>query len=223
MDAAPTLRSVLGHVPILPLPAAVLFPGIVLPLQLVAPQDCELVEDVLAGPQHLVLSMLPPQPRARRPTVCAVGCVARLMHAQRTDRGHYDVLLEGVERVSLLEEVPSTRAYRCFRAELLPTRPAKLTPPSLQADLARLQRHLGSLRERVARVDPQLVAVLQATDDPLRLVDLLAAVLIGDPAQQQRVLATCDLQARLQQVTAAVAAALLKYGPSREAAAGRPD
>ena len=234
MDAAPTLRSVLAHVPVLPLPAGVLFPGIVLPLQLAEQPDRALVDDVLAGPRHLVLSLVRPPsgaagcaPVARPaaalpPALHAVGCVARLIHARRLPQGGYSILLQGLERVALVHELPANRPYRCFRAEPFPPWPLAARP-LLQAELARLQLYVRRLSERAALADPQLVAVLRATREPLALMDLLAAVLIPDPQQQQRLLATVDVRARVQQVTAALAAALLRLGPSvRRADAAAP-
>lgn len=195
MDPAQQLDRVLAHVPVIPLPNTVLFPGVVLPLHLFERRFVELAHDVVHGYGHLVVTHLPGHHEAE--TVASVGCLARVLRTQARDDGSVDVLLEGVRRVHMLQEVAHPRRYRCFRVASMPP-PSGAQQRDAGRELAQLQSCVVHLGTAAARCDRPLVEVLRATRDPLQLADILAASLVHDPAQQQAILAHKTLARRLQ-------------------------
>ncbi|RYF02489.1 MAG: ATP-dependent protease [Deltaproteobacteria bacterium] len=203
---------------VFPLPDTVLFPGVVLPLHIVEPRYRDLVADALATHRHMVLVMVEPgQASLVTPPLCEVGCAARIIHAETLERGRYNILLQGVDRVRLRRELPSGRAYRCFATELI-ARPCAATVKGAQQELARLQSCVFSLGHAAAESDRELVEVLRSTACPVELADILAAVLVREPGRQQTLLATAELRRRLGSLLEYLAEALLRYGaPSASA------
>lgn len=212
VDFEPTLTANLDQLPVFPLPDTVLFPGVVLPLHIFEQRYRDLVADAMATHRYLVVAMVRPGADVlTSPPLCEVGCMAHIIHADKLGNGRYNILVQGSERVRLLEEVPSSRSYRCFRTEVIP-RPSDKAVLAATAELARLQSCVVSLRQAVADSDEDLVEVLRATSDPIALTDILAAVLVSEPTRQQRLLATPDLRHRLVQLMDIMAEVMLRYG-----------
>jgi len=201
----------LAELPVFPLPATVLFPGTVLPLHVFEPRYVNLVEDQLADQGMLGIVMLDESRAAEgEVTLCEIACAGRLVHHEKTTGG-YNVLVHGIQRVRLAEEVAEKNGYRCFRAEPIP-RPTHEALHEATRELARLQSCVLSLRAAVEATDHQLVEVLGATSDPLALADILSAVLVVDPHQRQRLLAERNLRARLAKLIDVVADVMVRVG-----------
>ncbi len=206
MELEPINLATLSHLPVFPLPRAVLFPGTVLPLHVFEPRYREMVADALAGDRTLAVVMLKDEAAEaeRAAPIHEVACVGRIIHADKLDGGRYNILLQGMHRVRLLEELPLERSYRRFRSEIIP-RPSEPELARASRELARMQSCVLSLRSSVAESDEQLVEVLRSTPDPVQLADILAAAVVSDSALQQALLAEPDIQARLRRLIDALA------------------
>ena len=207
----PTAAALVGHIPVFPLQGAVLFPGVVLPLHIFEPRYRDMVADAMAAHRCLVVTMMQPGHEClSAPPLCDVGCLGRIIHADHLPNGRYDILVQGLERVELLEELPSARAYRCFRAATV-ARPDARDYLTAHQELARLQSCVLHLGAAAASSDQQLVEVLRSTADPLDLADILAAVLVSDPQRQQSLLACNDLRQRLTDLMDHMAEHMARY------------
>jgi Lon protease-like protein len=200
------------HIPIFPLPEAVLFPGVVLPLQMFEPRYRALTADVLAADGLLTVVTLKPSsvgaPQSELPPLQPVGCLGRVVRAEKLARGGYAILVRGLDRVRLLHEVPlpvlasKGPTYRRFAMQPLCAVPADRSP--CEAAVKRLQRAVKRLAAAAAECDSQLVAVLHSTPNVIDLCDVLAAVLVSDVAEQQRLLATPSILQRLSHMEGVV-------------------
>lgn len=211
MDSERTLSAILGQIPVFALPETVLFPGVVLPLHIFEQRYRDMVADALASHRCIVIAMVKPGTEwLARPPLCDVACVGRIIHSEKLDNGRYNILVQGLDRVRLLDEVPSSRSYRCFQAEIIP-RPNDEAVLAAHAELAQLQSCVCTLGAAVADSDQELVEVLRATSDPIELTDILSAVLVSEPARQQGLLAATDLRLRLMQLMDNMAEVILRY------------
>jgi uncharacterized protein len=205
VDVEPISLACLSRLPVLPLPGTVLFPGTVLPLQLVEPGYREMIADAMESDQTIAATMLKADRQgagdgdATTLEVHDVGCVGRVIHAERLADGRYNVLLHGVHRVRLLEELAAERSYRLFRAEVIP-RPVEKVLTSLSHELGQLESCVLSLGSTLRDYDAQMFEVLRSTPDPVQLVDILCAAMVPDSVRQQRLLATVDFGERLATV-----------------------
>jgi len=97
--------------PIFPLPGAIVMPGSELPLNIFEPRYLNMVSDVLST--HRMIAMTQPDPNAREATeFCHTGCAGRITQYRETNDGRIEIVLSGVCRYDLGEELPTTRGYR---------------------------------------------------------------------------------------------------------------
>lgn len=205
------LAEILEHIAVFPLAEAVLFPGVVLPLHIFEPRYQALVADALASHSCLVLSMLDAQaPHGPRPALCEVGCVGRIIHSDKDASGRSNILVQGIERVRLIQEHQTDNLYRSFRARTVP-RPGVDALAAAADEWARLRSCVCSLGMAAAASDQELVDVLKSTADPLELTDILSAVLVQDVAAQQKILASTCLKERLSGLIDSMVDALARY------------
>ena len=102
-------------IPLFPLPNAVLFPGVPLPLHIFEPRYREMVREVERS-EHKLVGMVLLRGDWRkdyygRPDVYAVGCAGRLVSVEPLPDGRFNILLQGVREFALLGE-GGDRAYR---------------------------------------------------------------------------------------------------------------
>ncbi len=122
-DDEEALAQFAGMARLFPLPNLVLFPHVVQPLHIFEPRYRQLTADALEGDRLIALALLQPgweEDKSERPAIHQVACLGRITAHQRLDDGRYILLLRGLSRLRILEEVASDRLYRTARAELLP-------------------------------------------------------------------------------------------------------
>lgn len=111
--------------PLFPLPGALLLPGSELPLNIFEPRYLQMVEHALAQPRlvGMIQPMTNPMPSrdddAKR-TLAQVGCAGRISGFQETGDGRYLIVLKGVCRFRILEEIETRTLYRKARVDFSP-------------------------------------------------------------------------------------------------------
>ena len=111
-----------GSVRLFPLPDLVMFPRNVQPLHIFEERYCEMLEDALKGDQLIAMATLLPKYQAdyfSRPAVADEICIGRVAAHERNDKGTYNLLLMGLGRARIVEEVSPVRAFREARVDLL--------------------------------------------------------------------------------------------------------
>ncbi len=98
--------------PIFPLAGAVVMPGAQLPLNIFEPRYLNMVQDALAS--HHLIGMIQPDEQAgdSEPRLHRTGCAGRISAYQETYDGRIEIVLSGVCRFDIREELPTTRGYR---------------------------------------------------------------------------------------------------------------
>ena len=97
--------------PIFPLPGAIVMPGSELPLNIFEPRYLNMVSDALST--HRMIGMIQPDPDARDTSaLCHTGCAGRITQYREASDGRIEMVLSGVCRYDLGEELPTTRGYR---------------------------------------------------------------------------------------------------------------
>src|SRR4051812_29131191 len=113
------LPPTLDALSIFPLPEVQLFPHSLLPLHVFEPRYRALARDCLAGSKMLALPTLEPgyeEQYEGRPAVKPVCGVGEIVESHRHPDGRYDLLLRGLGRVRIVEELPPRHPYRLVRA-----------------------------------------------------------------------------------------------------------
>ena len=114
-------------IPIFPLPNAVLFPSVFLPLHIFEPRYRRMVEDALAGDRIIGMVLLRRGSQADdggRPSVYPLGCAGVVTHHERLEDGRFNIVLRGLHKFRILGEEDG-RPYRLARVEALAEAPCE--------------------------------------------------------------------------------------------------
>src|SRR5947199_6205684 len=109
-DDAQALSKFAGMARLFPLPNMVLFPHVVQPRHVFEPRYRQLTADALAGDRLVTMALLQPgwEPdEAGRPPIFPVACVGRIIAHKPLDDGRSILLLRGLSRVRVIEEIPA--------------------------------------------------------------------------------------------------------------------
>lgn len=110
----PSFDSLPEALPVFPLPGAILMPETQLPLNIFEPRYLNMVNDVLGGDR--LIGMVQPRDEAGE-AVCSVGCAGRITSFNETEDGRMIILLTGLCRFDLIDEITTTRGYRSFNVD----------------------------------------------------------------------------------------------------------
>ena len=180
-------------IPLFPLPNAVLFPNVFLPLHIFEARYRALVSEALGGDRIIGMVLLQPRYETNyegRPPVFTVGCAGVITHAEPLGDGRFNIVLRGIERFRITGEDGSS-AYRIAQVNGLP----EIIPEEHRAELRR-QRHrlealLAAAMER-AGSEPRFPPAIPDED----LVNALAQHLELDPLERQGLLERDGVLAR---------------------------
>ena len=105
------------RIPIFPLPGAILFPGLQLPLHIFEQRYRDLVGSALA--KDRLIGMVQPQRSGEGSPLYEIGCLGRIGDVEAMEDGRYNIVLEGETRFRVLRELEVTTAFRQVEAELI--------------------------------------------------------------------------------------------------------
>jgi Lon protease-like protein len=191
-----------GIARLFPLPNLVQFPHVVQPLHMFEPRYRRMTADALAGDHLLAMVLLRPGWEADyegRPPIYPVACLGKIVADRRLEDGRYHLLLRGLSRVRILEELQDGRPYRSARVELL----AEVPPGDAgveQALRARLWEKLPGWFPAQEPVTEQLQKLMKANLPLGMLGDIFISALPLEPAFKQQLLETLSVEVRLHKL-----------------------
>lgn len=197
-----------GVARIFPLPNLVLYPHVMQPLHIFEDRYREMLEDALAGDQLIAMALLKPgweDDYESRPPMAQYGCLGKVVAHHRLDDGRYNLLLMGVQRVRIIEELQPLRSFRQARVELIDDCydfPSAAERRNLQ------QRLLTAFRKHLpcACQLPEQLENMLSDQLPLGLLtDLAAYALPLDNSVKQMLLSECLVRRRGEILLAEVA------------------
>jgi len=195
----PPFDSLPSTLPIFPLPGAILMPQSELPLNIFEPRYLNMISDALGG--HRMIGMIQPDPNAKaKDAVYFTGCAGRITQFRETGDGRIELLLSGVCRFDLGDELASTRGYRLIvpdwsrfvddyvdhedrlqgeRQRLMATLEHYLDARELEADLAMfgrlpVGRLIDSLTMALPLTEQEKQMLLETVEPEKRLANFIA-------------------------------------------------
>ncbi|MAE28951.1 MAG: LON peptidase substrate-binding domain-containing protein [Planctomycetota bacterium] len=111
----------LQQAPLFPLPNVFLFPGHVMPLQIVEPRYRTMIEDCLDGPGRIVLAAVNEghhEELEGSPPVCHLAGLGEIARHEKLADGRFLIWLVGLARVRI-EETDSDKPYRQVNFEMI--------------------------------------------------------------------------------------------------------
>jgi Lon protease-like protein len=219
LDTGAALASACAALKILPLPGVTIFPGAPLPLRIYEPRYRTLVADALATDRILAVPMLVSEEAAQqeRADVYPIAGAVRIEAEQAYPDGRYDILVRGIARIRLRDELQSGKPYREFRAEVLDD----VYPPGGPEALRDEVEALGQLILDLVGVLPeesgvgQLAHAVAHLKMPGPAADIVAAAAVGEAAARQQILEAVVVSKRLEIVKSEVASVLLVLSRGR--------
>ena len=191
--------SLPDHVPVMPLPGALLFPNALLPLHIFEPRYQEMLEHALREHRMFSVALIKPQRSQWKSTddffdVAGVGLIRACVG--RGD-GTSNLILQGLRRVRFTE-FPQNAPFPIARIEPLESE----STSSVETDaLGAKVIELYSKLKRAGRQLPEKVdKYLSHLSDMEMLADLMAATFINDPLRRQQLLEELSLNQRLRQL-----------------------
>ncbi len=177
------------RISIFPLPGAILLPGMQLPLHIFEPRYRSLVGDALA--RDRMIGMIQPKAGGGNPPLFAVGCLGRIGDVEALEDGRYNIVLEGLQRFTLLRELEVSTAFRQIEAELWEEDEiGEILSLGERAALEAESRRFAEAHGYV--VDWNAVGQL----DDFSLVNVIAQIAPFDPAAKQALLEARGLAMR---------------------------
>jgi Lon protease-like protein len=185
------------RISIFPLPGAVLYPGLQLPLHIFEPRYRAMISDSLARDRRI--GMIQPQRNHEGAPLFAVGCLGRIGEVEAMEDGRFNIVLEGEARFRILRELDVATAFRQVEAELLGEPEGEALAPIERASFEREARRFAEAQGY--RVDWESVARL----DDVSLINGVSQIAPFDPAAKQALLEAsgvserCELLVQLMQ------------------------
>lgn len=187
-------------IPVFPLTGSLLLPGNLLPLNIFEPRYRNMVADALQGGQ--LIGMIQPftprqdnwvesaeQPEdAENPEIYRIGCLGRIEDCEPQDDGRYLIVLRGISRFRVREELSRPRGYRRVLVDY----------SEFQRDLDELNvflnptRMMRALRAFGEKHDLEFDYDLLASVPGISLLNGLSVALPFRPAEKQALLEAAD-------------------------------
>ena len=172
-------------IPIFPLPNAVLFPNVFMPLHIFEARYRAMVSDALAGDRIIGMVLLKAgfeRDYEGRPPIFPVGCAGVITHSEPLPDGRFNIVLKGLEKFRITAE-DSARPYRVATIDALPE---QMTDPE-RTELRRLRQRVEALLAAAVEReggDPKFPPAVADED----LVNALAQYTGLEPIERQALL-----------------------------------
>ena len=210
-DGDGQLERALVALPIFPLPDTVFFPHTLLPLHVFEPRYRQLTEQVLASHMHIgVVCIDESRDDVSVKGVARVSGVGRVVHHERLADGRFHILLQGLARAELVEELPlEGLLYRRATAKLLCPGGEPLEPET-DAEVQTLRSCYARLLEVCPDTKDVLGDLPLRVQEPRVLADVVCAAILDDVAARQAALEETSVARRLRCANDALANLLLQ-------------
>ena len=199
-DEPEILENFSGVARLFPLPNLVLFPSVVQPLHIFEPRYRHMMADALAGDRLLSIVLLKPgweEDYDRRPPVHRVACLGRIFNEERLADGRYNLLLHGLHRIRIVEELTADRPFREASVQLLEDQPCASAADEVQLQ-EEMQRMLPPLLSAQGGAAEQARKLLDSGLPLGTLADVFAFALPLEAEFKQQLLEMLDVKRRTE-------------------------
>jgi len=211
-DDAPAIRVNFNRpMPIFPLREVALFPHAAIPLHIFEERYREMVKDALDGAGQVAMAVFEgdrwTQEYHGRPPVRPAVCVGQILQHEALPDGRYNVILQGVCRARIVEELSAGESDTLYRT-------AKLEPVGLNAsdeglelsrerirdllDTAQIKQFVDLRGEPIAET---IIGYIDRPDVPTSAVlDLVGHLIVREPDVKYGLLSEPDAELRAEMV-----------------------
>ena len=101
-----------NKIAVFPLSNFIFFPETTVPLNIFEPRYIQMIDDSMKT--HRILGMVQPKKSGdlKKPDLYNVGCLGKITSFNETDDGRYLIVINGISRFEILEEILKDKPYR---------------------------------------------------------------------------------------------------------------
>ena len=111
-----SIISLPKEIPIFPLSNFIIFPKTSVPLNIFEPRYINMIDDAMKG--NRMIGMIQPKSfNQKTPDLYKIGCVGKITSFNETEDGRYLIVLAGVSRFKITEELKTQKLYRLCKVD----------------------------------------------------------------------------------------------------------
>lgn len=193
-------------IPLLPLHKILIFPKMMIPLEIYGNNAVRLVDEAMTKDRIIGVVTARKEPASpdylpKLEDLHAVGTSAVIIKMAKTSDNRTQMLLQGISRFELVEIVEG-KPYLQARIKILEDKEVK------DIETEALMVNLVSLFERILKLSPFLPTefgiLAKSITEPGALADMIASIINALPEEKQKILEIIDVKKRLQELTGLV-------------------
>lgn len=194
-----TLKSKGRRFPLLPLRGLLVYPSMVLHLDVGREKSVKALEKAMVD-DNLILLCSQSEVNIEEPTqedIFRIGTVAKVRQMLKLPNGTIRVLVEGMERAEILEYLENEEYYEVFAQE----RPEEETDdPEVDALMRTVLTQFEHYINLSKKVTPETLAAVSDIEEAGRLADVITSHLSLKIKDKQEILETIDVRKRLEKL-----------------------
>ena len=97
--------------PVFPLSNFIFFPKTTVPLNIFEKRYLEMINDSMSS-NRMIGMIQPKEQNKQKPSLYNIGCAGKITSFNETDDGRYLIVLSGISRFKIIEEIQSDKLYR---------------------------------------------------------------------------------------------------------------
>ena len=106
------LEDLPKKIPIFPLSNFIIFPKTTVPLNIFEPRYIQMIDDSMKSNRYIGMIQPKKSGDLKKPDLHKVGCIGKITSFNETEDGRYLIVLNGVCRYEVINEVSSDKLYR---------------------------------------------------------------------------------------------------------------
>ena len=100
-----------NKIPVFPLSNFIIFPRTTVPLNIFEPRYIDMIDDAMKS--NRIIGMVQPKKTNQNiPVLYNIGCAGKITSFNETNDGRYLIVLDGISRFSIVEELKNDKLYR---------------------------------------------------------------------------------------------------------------
>ena len=106
------LQDLPKKIPIFPLSNFIIFPKTTVPLNIFEPRYIQMIDDSMKSNRYIGMIQPKKSGDLKKPDLHKVGCIGKITSFNETEDGRYLIVLNGVCRYEVINEISSDKLYR---------------------------------------------------------------------------------------------------------------
>ena len=98
-------------IPVFPLSNFIIFPRTTVPLNIFEPRYIDMIDDAMKS-DRIIGMVQPKKTNQNIPVLYNIGCAGKITSFNETNDGRYLIVLDGISRFSIVEELKNDKLYR---------------------------------------------------------------------------------------------------------------